>query len=115
MLYWAQDPHQSAIFFILYELGGALKHFWLTNGLFWLLLAIQNVMHMINSAVFSICTEHWCINGCYNAGGSTVMHTFGAYFGLAVSVMYNMKASDHPQNSASYYSDHIGCIHIDSR
>jgi len=39
-----------------------LKHFWLTNTSFWLLLAIQNVAHMTNSAVFSVHgTEECCL------------------------------------------------------
>jgi len=42
--------------FILHECDGALtglKHFWLTNSSFWLLLVIQNAMHVTKSAVFS--------------------------------------------------------------
>jgi len=30
-----------------------LKHFWSANSSFWILLAIQNVTHVTNSAVFS--------------------------------------------------------------
>jgi len=42
--------------FILLERGGALtglKYFWSTNNSFWILLSIQNVNHVTNSAVFS--------------------------------------------------------------
>jgi len=56
-LYWAQDPCQSAIFFILHKHGSALTKAYLVNkycSSFWLLLMIQNVMHMTNSAVFSV-------------------------------------------------------------
>ena len=46
-----------------------------------------------------------------DAGGSMLIHTFGAYFGLAVSVMlYRKKASDHPRNSATYRSDLFSMI-----
>jgi len=62
VLYWAQDPHQSANFFILHECGGALtdlKYFWLTNCL---LLMIQKcyagdqavIFHMENIALLFI-------------------------------------------------------------
>ena len=40
-----------------------------------------------------------------------LIHTFGAYFGLAVSFMlYNKKASDHPHNSSIYHSDLFAMI-----
>jgi len=46
-----------------------------------------------------------------DAGGSMLIHTFGAYFGLAVSVMlYRKKASDHPRNSSTYRSDLFSII-----
>ena len=46
-----------------------------------------------------------------DAGGSMIIHTFGAYFGLAVSViLYRKKATDHPRNSSSYHSDLFAMI-----
>ena len=46
-----------------------------------------------------------------DAGGSMIIHTFGAYYGLAVSgVMYRKKATDHPRNSSSYHSDLFSMI-----
>jgi len=45
------ETHNRVPFFsMLYERGNALtgsKYFWLTSSLFWLLLAIQNVTHVV--------------------------------------------------------------------
>ena len=46
-----------------------------------------------------------------DAGGSMLIHTFGAYFGLAVSViLYRKQATEHPRNSSSYHSDLFAMI-----
>ena len=46
-------------------------------------------------------------------GGSMIIHTFGAYFGLAVSVMlFTKKAADHENNSSVYHSDLFSMIGI---
>jgi len=46
-----------------------------------------------------------------DVGGSMIIHTFGAYFGLAVSFMlYNRKATNHSSNSAVYHSDLFSMI-----
>ena len=46
-----------------------------------------------------------------DVGGSMLIHTFGAYFGLAVSfVMYKKRTKDHPKNSTNYHSDLFAMI-----
>lgn len=46
-----------------------------------------------------------------DVGGSMIIHTFGAYFGLACSVMLNRrKAIDHSKNSSVYHSDIFAMI-----
>jgi len=62
-------PTPECYFFLPHERGSALtglKHFWSTNSSFGLLLVIQNVTHMTNSAVFSIriavFSEEYCMS-----------------------------------------------------
>ena len=44
-------------------------------------------------------------------GGSMIIHTFGAYFGLGVSFMlYNKAAKEHERNSHVYHSDLFAMI-----
>ena len=46
-----------------------------------------------------------------DVGGSMVIHTFGAYFGLAASfVLYRKTARDHPRSSSAYHSDLFAMI-----
>ena len=44
-------------------------------------------------------------------GGSMLIHTFGAYFGIAASlVLFHQKARDHSRNSSVYHSDLFSMI-----
>ena len=44
-------------------------------------------------------------------GGSMLIHTFGAYFGMAVSFMlYSKKAEEDKRNSTVYHSDLFSMI-----
>lgn len=44
-------------------------------------------------------------------GGSMLIHTFGAYFGIAASLaLFHQKARDHSRNSSVYHSDLFSMI-----
>ena len=46
-----------------------------------------------------------------DVGGSMLIHTFGAYFGLAASIMVNIrKPKEHARNSSVYHSDLFAMI-----
>ena len=46
-----------------------------------------------------------------DAGGSILIHTFGAYFGLALSrVLYNKDAHGSPKEGSNYHSDLFAMI-----
>jgi len=66
---WGRDPCPSATIFILYELGSALtglKCFWLTNHLFWLLLAIQNWLHTYPTVLYFLKSAVWKKEHCHS-------------------------------------------------
>ncbi|XP_076366995.1 ammonium transporter Rh type A-like isoform X2 [Tachypleus tridentatus] len=75
------------------------------------------VMCMIEITIFG-CNEHLGV-GIYKTadiGGSIFLHTFGAYFGLAVTfVLYRKEFREHPKEGAVYHSDifaMIGTIYL---
>ncbi|XP_022242749.1 ammonium transporter Rh type B-like [Limulus polyphemus] len=75
------------------------------------------VMCMIEITIFG-CNEHLGV-GIYKTadiGGSIFLHTFGAYFGLAVTfVLYRKEFCEHPKEGAVYHSDifaMIGTIYL---
>lgn len=46
-----------------------------------------------------------------DVGGSMIIHSFGAYFGLACStILYRSKAKNHERNSSVYHSDIFAMI-----
>jgi len=65
-----------------------------------LMSVIETVLFWVNIRV-SIVTI-----GAHDVGGGISIHTFGAFFGLAVSASFSSKSSlDHPDNASSYTSD----------
>ena len=71
--------------------------------LLWLTF-IELIIYSIN---FYICVEAMHIN---DVGGSIVVHTFGAYFGLAVSYMLGEPKTNEDDNGSVYHSDLFSMI-----
>ncbi|XP_076335536.1 ammonium transporter Rh type B-B-like isoform X2 [Tachypleus tridentatus] len=70
------------------------------------------VMTMIEITIFG-CNEHLGLEiyKVTDIGGSIFLHTFGAYFGLAVSfVIYQKKLRDHSKDRTAYHSDVFAVI-----
>ena len=75
--------------------------------------AFQLVIVAFFEIIFYSCNEALNVHVFMAAdiGGSMLIHTFGAYFGLAVSlVLYNKDAKDHEKNSSVYHSDLFSMI-----
>jgi len=65
-----------------------------------LMSVIETVLFWVNVRI-SIVTL-----GAHDVGGGLSIHTFGAFFGLAVSASFSLKSSiNHPDNASSYTSD----------
>ncbi|XP_064104270.1 ammonium transporter Rh type B-like [Macrobrachium nipponense] len=71
-----------------------------------LMAFVEVIVYTIN---LYLCIE---VLGIIDLGGSIVIHTFGAYFGLAFSrtVSRKMKVSDHPNEGSTYTSDIFSMI-----
>ncbi|XP_064471208.1 ammonium transporter Rh type A-like [Ornithodoros turicata] len=75
--------------------------------------AVQLLVMAIIETVIFCCNEHLAINKLIvsDLGGSIVLHTFGAYFGLAVAlVLYSKDHKDHSKDCSSYNSNVFGVI-----
>jgi len=75
--------------------------------------AVQLVVMAIFEMVFFNCNLMLCFSwlGITDQGGSIVVHTFGAFFGLAVSYIISPEAAkDHDDNSSTRTSDTFAMI-----
>ena len=66
---------------------------------------IEVIFYSVNHAIGSRFLQ------AVDAGGSVFVHTFGAYFGLALArVLYNRKAVAHERETSRYTSDHFAML-----
>jgi ammonium transporter Rh len=77
----------------------------------WQMLTLEIFLVITYSLNFAIC---WLEYGASDIGGSMFIHTFGAYFGLAASLVIShkkpIKEGDKSANEACYHSDLFSMI-----
>ena len=90
----------AAVLITMGALLGRVSHFQLI-----VIAMFEIIFYAANEALNSILLKSTDI------GGSMIIHTFGAYFGLAAStVLFRKKARDHSRNSSVYHADLFSMI-----
>jgi ammonium transporter Rh len=73
-------------------------------------MKITEYVSVLSSLTYSMTNRDVCYT-CNSLGGSMVIHMFGAFFGLALSMVITPKAAfSQPDNSAVYHSDVMAMV-----